>query len=288
MQEITVLSGKGGAGKTSITAGLIAYAENTVFCDADVDAADLFLLLDPDVQETNRFDSGSKAVIDPDKCIECGTCMAECRFDAIHIKNGNYEVNPFQCEGCRLCERLCPVEAIHNEINENNFWYVSKTRFGDFVHAKMAAGEENSGRLVTQVRKRAKEIARENESDFILTDGPPGIGCPVIASLSGTKKVLLVIEPSMSGLHDAMRLQELIKNFNIPSYAVINKFDISNELTVKILKYLKDNNIPILGKIPFDPLFTLAMIEEKSIVEYDPEAISSKVLKDVWMYLSTN
>ena len=204
MQEITILSGKGGTGKTSITAGLASIANNAVFCDNDVDAADLHLILEPDIIEKHQFESGKVAHIDKEICINCGICEQECRFDAIKSENGEKpEVNPFSCEGCRLCERLCPVDAITTTTNNNNWWFVSDTRFGQMVHAKMGAGEENSGKLVTTIRNHAKKIAKSTSAEFVINDGPPGIGCPVISSVTGTNKVLLVIEPSISGFHDA-------------------------------------------------------------------------------------
>ena len=187
MQEITILSGKGGAGKTSVAAAIASLAKNAVFCDNDVDAADLHLIFHPKIIEEHDFSSGIKAVIDPEKCSVCGLCMEHCRFSAIHPNNnGIPEVNPFQCEGCRLCERICPEEAIKSVQYNKNKWFISETRFGPFVHARMGAGEENSGRLVTEIRKKAREIATETVADFIINDGPPGIGCPVIASVTGT------------------------------------------------------------------------------------------------------
>jgi len=286
MKEITVLSGKGGTGKTSIVAALASLAENAVFCDNDVDAADLHLILDPHILEEHQFDSGSKAFINTNVCIDCGLCEQHCRFDAIHRdKSGYLMVNPFQCEGCRLCERICPVEAITSEQYNNNSWFISDTRFGKLVHAKMGAGEENSGRLVTNIRSKAKEIAEQEKADYIISDGSPGIGCPVIASITGTDTVLLVIEPSLSGIHDARRLFELVKSFNIPTLALINKFDINPAITSQTMKFLNDNNITVTGKIPFDTRFVEAMVKGKTIIEYTPGSDLSLVLTSVWKQL---
>lgn len=289
MNEITVLSGKGGTGKTSITAALAALAKDVVICDSDVDAADLHLILKPEIKEQHIFESSWVAKIHKDNCTLCNVCVDVCRYDAIHeMTDGSLEINPFQCEGCRLCERVCPEETISSSRNSNNFWYVSETRFGSLTHAKMGAGEENSGKLVTQVREAAKNIAKEKNINTVLSDGPPGIGCPVISSLTGTQKVLMVIEPTKSGLHDSMRLLELLGSFNAKAFAVINKFDINLETTNEISLWLKENNIPLLAKLPFDTQMVEAMIHEKTIIEYNPKSKITLLLKDVWEKLNSN
>jgi MinD superfamily P-loop ATPase len=289
MTEITILSGKGGAGKTSVAAAIASLTKNAVFCDNDVDAADLHLIFNPQIKEEHEFSSGSKAVIDPEKCSVCGLCMEQCRFNAIHLnEHGIPEVKPFQCEGCRLCERICPEQAITSIQFNNNKWFVSETRFGPLVHARMGAGEENSGRLVTEIRKKAREIAIEKAADYIINDGPPGIGCPVIASVTGTGKVLLVIEPSLSGLHDAKRLHQLVKSFKIPVVAVINKFDINEEITRKAENFLKENQIQLLGKIPYDTLLVESIVNKQTILEFAPENKISKTIKSIWQQLSEN
>ena len=283
MKEITILSGKGGTGKTSITAAIASVAENTVFCDNDVDAADLHLILKPKIVESHTFYSAYVASIDDDKCTGCGICVDHCRFDAIHYKEmGGLYINPFQCEGCRLCERVCPVQAITSERNSNNSWYVSDTRMGKLVHARMGPGEENSGKLVSQVRQRAKEIAIETGADYVINDGPPGIGCAAISSVTGTNAVLLVIEPTHSGLHDVARVVDLIDSFKIPAFALINKYNINEDVVVQIEEYLKKNDIPLIAKIPFDKEMVEAMVNEQTIVEYNPESEISKKIKQVW------
>ncbi|HCE58019.1 MAG TPA: (4Fe-4S)-binding protein [Prolixibacteraceae bacterium] len=289
MKEITILSGKGGTGKTSVTAALASVAKNVVFCDNDVDAADLHLIFNPQIMESYAFDSGSKAVINTDDCLNCGFCVDHCRLDAIHLNSsGQLEVNNFQCEGCRLCERVCPAEAISMIENNNNFWYVSETRFGTLIHAKMGPGEENSGKLVTEVRRKAKEIAVETKADFIINDGPPGIGCSAIASVTGTDLVLIVIEPTLSGLHDASRLVELAESFKIPIQAVINKFDINPEITGKVEKYLSDKNIQLAGKLPFEPKMVESMVAEKTIIEFAPAEKISREIYSIWKKIAVN
>lgn len=287
MKEITVLSGKGGTGKTSITAALASVAQNTVFCDNDVDAADLHLLLQPKVKEENIFLSAWLAEIDKEKCNSCSICVDHCRFDAIHVDDqGRMEVNPFQCEGCKLCEKVCPEGAITSKQSDKNSWFISDTRFGPLVHARMGPGEENSGKLVTEVRQRAKEKAIAEDKSYILNDGPPGIGCTVISSLTGTNAVLLVLESTKSGLHDASRLVELIKTFGMPCYALINKSDINSQMTQEIVDYLSDQVIPLLGKIPFDEKIVEAMTAGKTIVEHAPDSPISHKMRYVWNIIS--
>jgi len=289
MREITILSGKGGTGKTTITAALASVAGNAVFCDTDVDAADLHLILNPEILEEHRFESNYVAAIDDDLCTRCGECVKYCRFDAIHYKPfGGLEINPFECEGCRLCERICPAQAIHSTKNNNNFWYVSNTRYGTMVHAKMAAGEENSGKLVTEVRKKAAEIAQNTNAGYIITDGPPGIGCPVISALTGTNRVLMVIEPTRSGLHDAQRLLELTKNFDLETFALINKYDINEQVTNEIEHYLKDQSVPLLARIPFNEEIVEAMLQGKTIVEYHDGSAVSEMIHRIWDKITEN
>ena len=284
MDEITVLSGKGGTGKTTLTSALTSLAENAVFCDNDVDASNLHLILQPEVKQSHSFDSGWLVSVDVEKCTGCGICLNYCRFDAIiSSEEGEiFGINPFQCEGCRLCERICPAQAINSVKNKNNYWFVSDTRFGPLVHARMGPGEENTGKLVTRIRKKATEIAGRINARFIINDGPAGIGCPVIASLTGTKKVIMVIEPTLSGLHDVKRLVDLIRMFDIQIYAVINKYDINGKITVYIEKYMYDNNIPVLGKIPFNTDIVKAMINKKTIVEFRPESEITGIMRSIW------
>ena len=283
MREITVLSGKGGTGKTSITAALGSLARDTVFCDNDVDASDLHLIFDPSIEEEHPFHGGWKAAIDPEACSQCGACIRYCRFGAIiESRSGPPEVDPFRCEGCRLCERVCPSDAIHSERTANHAWYVSSTRFGTLVHARMAPGEENSGKLVTAVRKRAREIAVDHGASFIINDGPPGIGCPAIASLSGADLALIVLEPGKTALHDAGRLIDLIGSFQIPSYAILNKWDIDRDMALQITAFLEERSIPLLTRLPFQREMVEAMVERKTIVEYRPGSEISKKLRNLW------
>lgn len=283
MTEITILSGKGGTGKTSITAAIASVAEGAVYCDNDVDASDLHLIFKPKVHEKHKFTSGWKARINTSKCTNCEICIEHCRFDAIHYNSyGDLVINPYQCEGCRLCERTCPEHAISSVQNSKNHWFVSNSRFGKLVHAQMGPGEENSGKLVSTVRTKARELAIENKSDYIINDGPPGIGCATISSLSGTNSVLLVIEPTKSGLHDVRRLVELIETFNITTNAVLNKYDINPEIAFAIEEYLQTKHISLLAKIPFDKEMVESMNKGKTIIEYNSASIISSQIKDVW------
>jgi MinD superfamily P-loop ATPase len=252
-----------------------------------VDASDLHLIINPDILETHAFPGFWIARIDASICTGCAICMEHCRFDAIQPNgSGTYEIDPFRCEGCRLCERICPVRAISSERSTGNAWYVSATRFGPMVHASMGPGEENSGKLVTQCRKRAKEIAGEQHASFLINDGPPGIGCPAIASVTGSDAALLVVEPTKSSLHDAERLIKLIGNFRIPVFAIINKSGIHPEMTGRLEGFFRDRSIPLLGILPYDESVTKAMIEGLSITEYSPGSEISAMLRSAWTRLS--
>ena len=281
MKEITILSGKGGTGKTTISAALASLAKNSVFCDNDVDAADLHLILNPQIIKKEIFKSGWILEIN-DNCINCGLCYQYCKFDAIKQSQGRYTIDSLNCEGCKLCQKVCKNNAIDSKINSNNFWFVSETRFGSMVHAKMGPGEENSGRLVSCIRQAAKEIAKKNNNAYVINDGPPGIGCTAISSITGTNHVLLIIEPSLSGLHDAKRLVDLASNFSLTISAVINKYDINLEITKEVINFLEDKNIPLVGKIPFDIEMVKAMIDKKTIIEYNENSESSNVIKLIW------
>jgi len=286
MKEITIISGKGGTGKTTITAALATLGDKLVLCDSDVDAPDLHLILKPSILESHVFEGSWVATIDQDLCDNCGICAEYCRFDAISFKeSGKWSINPFKCEGCRLCERICPSSAISSERTTNNSWFVSQTRAGLMTHARMGAGEENSGKLVTKIRQKARELAQENGSKFLLTDGPPGSGCATIASVTGTDAVLVVLEPSLSSLHDARRVIELVQDFDSPVFAVINKYDIHPGMTQQIELYLEQCQVKLLGKIPFDERVVMAMIQEKSIHEFDPDSLYSLGLASVWKQL---
>lgn len=289
MKEITILSGKGGTGKTSITAAIASVARNAVFCDNDVDAADLHLIFNPAIHEEHSFNSSRDMEIDVEKCTQCNLCIDYCRFEAIHVnKKEELNINHFQCEGCRLCERVCPEDAIQSKQNNNNYWYVSSTRFGTLVHAKMGPGEENSGKLVTQVRKRARELAEEYQFEYIINDGPPGIGCAAISSISGTNLVLLIIEPTKSGLHDASRLIELVDSFHIPVMAVLNKSNINPDMAKQIEDFLHTKQIKILAKIPFDKEMVESMVNGKTIIEHNPVSQISNDIKHIWQSIQMN
>jgi len=285
MKEIIIISGKGGTGKTSLVAAFSSLAENKVLCDADVDAADLHLIMEPAVVRGADFQSGNSAAINKDACTECGLCREMCRFDAI---SADYIVNPVDCEGCGVCVHFCPETAIDFPVNTCGEWFVSDTRFGPMVHARLGIAEENSGKLVTLVRQEARKLAEEKNLDLILTDGPPGVGCPVIASIGGASAVLIVTEPTVSGKHDMERVAQLAGHFKIPAMICVNKFDLNLELTRKIENYAKEKGLSCLGRIPFDPVFTKAMIQAQTVFEYDGQSTVGEAIRGTWHQLVEN
>jgi MinD superfamily P-loop ATPase len=279
MKELVIISGKGGTGKTSMIAAFSSLAENKVLCDADVDAADLHLIVDPKVQERHDFESGHTAIINQEKCIECGLCQELCRWNAI---SAHFQVDSIECEGCGVCVYFCPEKAIDFPDNTCGEWYISDTRFGPLVHARLGIAEENSGKLVTLVRQEAKKLGEKKELDLILTDGPPGIGCPVIASMGGANAVLIITEPSVSGRHDMERVAELAAHFKIPGMICVNKYDLNIHETRLVEDRAKKMNLEVLGRIPFDPVFTKAMVQGQTIFEYNAKSATGKVVQDIW------
>lgn len=284
MKELVIISGKGGTGKTSVTAAFATLASKrgkAVFADCDVDAADLHLILDPEIKRRREFISGNEAVIHEETCIGCGQCAQLCRFDAIHrLTNGKYMVDG--CEGCGVCVHFCPSHAISFPHRRCGEWYLSETRFGPLVHAQLDAEAENSGKLVSLVRKEARTKAEELKADYIIVDGCPGIGCPVIASITGADKVLAVVEPSLSSKHDLERVIELTKHFKIPLWVAINKFDINNIISREIQKLCQRSNVSFAGTIAYDTEITAAQIQGKSIIEYNASSPLAGQIASVW------
>jgi MinD superfamily P-loop ATPase len=283
MKELIVISGKGGTGKTSLMAAFSSLAENKVLCDADVDAADLHLIMNPEVMRRSDFQSGNTAAINSDLCTECGLCRELCRWDAI---SAAYEVNSIDCEGCGVCVYFCPEKAINFPINTCGEWFISDTRFGPMVHARLGIAEENSGKLVTLVRQESKKLAEERNLDLILTDGPPGIGCPVIASIGGASAVLIVTEPTVSGNHDMERVVQLAQHFKVPAMLCVNKFDLNLDVTRDIERFAKKKGLTCLGRIPFDPVFTKAMVQAQTVFEYNNESKAGHAIRGIWNNLS--
>lgn len=282
MKELVVISGKGGTGKTSLMAAFASLAEGKVLCDADVDAADLHLILDPKVSESHEFQSGHTAVIDAEKCTQCGLCRDLCRWHAI---DEDFEIDPIECEGCGVCFYFCPEKAIDFPLNTCGEWYISDTRFGPMVHARLGIAEENSGKLVSLVRQEARKMAEKENLGLILTDGPPGVGCPVIASLGGASAVLIVTEPTVSGRHDMERVADLAAFFKVPALLCVNKFDLNPEATRGIETYAKEKKIGVLGRVPFDPNFTRSMVQGKTLFEYNSDSETGTAVRRIWKNL---
>ncbi len=279
MRELVIISGKGGTGKTCLTAAFASLAENNVLCDADVDAANLHLLMNPEVKKRTDFMGGSIAEIRSADCSECGRCLELCKFGAI---SEEFVVDPISCEGCGVCVDLCPEQAIDFPVQKCGEWYISDTRHGAMVHAKLGIAEENSGKLVSLVRQQARMLAEEKGNDLILTDGPPGIGCPVIASIGGASALVIVVEPTVSGLHDMSRVADLAVHFKIPGLICVNKYDLNTEMTMEIEAFAQKRNMKVVGRVPFDPRFTKAMIQGKNILEYQGNSDTADTVREVW------
>jgi len=277
MKQIVVISGKGGTGKSVITASFASLAKNKVMADCDVDAADLYLLLHPTVKETHEFSGGKTAFIDESQCSQCGECQEVCRFEAID----NYVVDPISCEGCGVCFHICPEKAIKMVDNLSGKWFVSETKYGPFVHAKLGIAEENSGKLVTLVKQNAKLIAEKEKRDFVIIDGPPGIGCPVIASLSGVDIALIVTEPTLSGIHDLERVAGVAHHFGIKGVVCINKYDLNLIVSKRIEEYCRNNSVELVGKIPFNISVTEALVRGLPLVEYSDNHVTEEI-KNLW------
>ncbi len=281
LRELVVVSGKGGTGKTSIVASFFALAERAVVADCDVDAADLHLVLDPSVRERHVFRGGSTARIDPARCTGCGVCLTRCRFDAIRPPLGpgtiNYEVRPTLCEGCGVCADHCPTQAITLVPVASGEWFISETRRGPMLHARLGIAQESSGKLVSLLRKRAQALARAKEKDLLICDGSPGVGCPVIASVSGADLVLVVTEPTLSGQHDFERVAELCRQLRVPACLCINKADINPELATTIETDAKRLGIPIMGRVHYDETVTRAQVQGKTVVECDGSLAGTEI-----------
>jgi MinD superfamily P-loop ATPase len=266
MKQIVVISGKGGTGKTVLTAAFASLAKSKVMADCDVDAADLHLLLNPKIVKKSIFKSGRTAVVDKNLCRNCGKCLEVCRFEAILPE---FTVDPIACEGCAFCSFVCPHQAITMEENTSGEWYISDTKYGPMVHAKLGIAEENSGKLVTLVKQTARDMAEEAGKEYVIIDGSPGIGCPVIASLADADLALIVTEPTLSGMHDMKRVVDVAGHFNVKTAVVINKYDINLEVVETIEKYCSEKGMTVMGKIPFDKKVVESVVDRRPVVELE-------------------
>jgi len=282
MKELVVLSGKGGTGKTSIVGSFAAVAQSKVLADCDVDAADLHLLLQPVIQQKHEFWSGQVAFIDEAKCTQCGLCQDVCRFEAI----SDFKVDPVSCEGCGFCWHICPDEAITMKENLSGRWFISDTKYGPLAHARLGIAQENSGKLVALVRQQAKQIAERQGLDYIISDGPPGIGCPVISSLSGANLALLVTEPTLSGIHDLERVLGVCHHFGVPALVCINKYDLNEDNTNQIESDCLNQGVAVAAKIPFDNVVTEALVRGLPVVEYTQNSVARQI-ETLWQTVST-
>lgn len=284
MKEIVIISGKGGTGKTSLTAAFSFINKNKklVVADCDVDASDLHILLKPVKTVQELFYSGHEAVIDNQKCTSCGLCADNCRFDAVKITESQYHIDPVLCEGCKVCVTFCPARAIEFPEQHCGYWYDSETSIGQMIHAKLNPGAENSGKLVSVVRQHAKKIAENISADWLLVDGPPGIGCAVIASITGSDAVIIVTEPTKSGLHDLKRVLKLSTHFGMKAFIIINKADLNPLLHLEIEQTASTCKSVILGYLPYSTEIQTALNQGKTITEYKPDSHFVSLLESIW------
>lgn len=283
MRQLAVLSGKGGTGKTTVTASFAVLAKNAVVADCDVDAPDLHMLLHPEVIETQKFHGAKLGVIDEAKCVKCGLCREKCAFDAV---TDDLKIDAVACEGCGVCAIVCPAHAITLADRVSGEAYLSKTKYGFMSHALLYAGEANSGKLVTLVRQNAKILAKRENRDLIVIDGSPGIGCPVIASISGVDAALVVTEPTMSGIHDLDRVLQLLRHFNVKPFVCVNMYDINVGNTERIMSFCREHKAEVVGRIPFSPKVTEAMVNGQAIVEYSPRSRVAEEIVAAWEKVS--
>lgn len=275
MRQIVIISGKGGTGKTSLSAALATMGERLMVADCDVDAANLHLLLEPTDHSRHPFPTGAKALIDQQRCTQCGACMDLCRFDAIRYQEDHYTISETSCDGCYLCMRICPADAISMIKSNGSYWTTGTFRNGWMVHAQLEPGEENSGKLVNVVRKQSLQLSEQMGMETILIDGPPGTGCPAISAMSGANLAVLVTEPSRSGFHDLKRIKQLADGFDIPSVVVINKYDLNEQVTTEIEAWCRSERLSLIGKIPFEPAVVEAMLQCQSVVEWAPRSAAA-------------
>jgi len=286
MNEIVILSGKGGTGKTSISAAFATLNNNTIVADCDVDAADLYLILNPKNYLEKNFITGYTAVIDYNTCTNCGLCIEYCRFEAISHINGKVDISELSCDGCKLCSRICPSNSIQMKPSDKSLWFIGNYRNGKMVHARLYPGEENSGKLVNVVRENARRTAVESGWETIIIDGPPGIGCPVISSVTGTNTAIIITEPTNSGFHDLKRVLKVTANHKVKTFVVINKYDLNKSISCIIENWCTENNIQVVGKILFDEQIVEAMINCKSITEWKPDSQTSNEIRRIWAVIN--
>ncbi|MEZ4598491.1 MAG: ATP-binding protein [Syntrophotaleaceae bacterium] len=285
MKELVVISGKGGTGKTTVAACFGVLAQGAVLADCDVDAADLHLLLEPEILLQQDFSGGNRAEIRTEACKACGYCQELCRFHAILNEEEKFRIDPVSCEGCGVCHHFCPNHAVDLVPAVNGKWFVSETRVGPMVHARLGIAQENSGKLVTLLRSRAKELAEKRSRNLVIIDGSPGIGCPVIASITGADLVLAVTEPTLSGRHDLQRAIDLAGHFGVPLAVCVNKWDINPEMTADIEKEVRKQGIPLAGRIRYEKTATEAQVHRQTLVEFSQDGAADD-LRQLWRTVS--